>query len=343
MPCFICQSEKSESQRDCNKLTMLYMCESCGCFGVHPTACDIFKSARKNELDELRFKMSTLALERKLNGRERYVLISGDEYPRAEHNSYLPSYDVFSHKDDWYWLHVNEFLSDYPQNHEIFDRILLNFSKLTKYPGDQIAFPEDKWWLTCFSRNEPDAIEILLQLEALGLIRSRRSEKIPFSRNHIGTPEQIVLDICLSPKAWDKIHELQKKPSGKTNQAFVAMWFDKSMDDFWERGFTPAIEDDGRFIAIRIDRKDFNGKICDEIIAEIRKSKFLVADFTGQRGGVYYEAGFAHGLGIPVIFTAKNEELEKLHFDTRQFNHIGYNTPEELKDLLRNRIRATIL
>ena len=44
-----------------------------------------------------------------------------------------------------------------------------------------------------------------------------------------------------------------------------------------------------------------------------------------------------------VIFTAKNEDLEKLHFDTRQFNHIVYNTPEELKELLKNRIRATIL
>jgi hypothetical protein len=110
---------------------------------------------------------------------------------------------------------------------------------------------------------------------------------------------------ALTPKAWDKIHELQKKPSGKTNQAFVAMWFDSSMNDFWEQGFKPAIEEDGRFKAIRIDRKDFNGKICDEIVAEIRKSKFLVADFTDQRGGVHYEAGFAHGLGIPVIFTAK--------------------------------------
>jgi hypothetical protein len=42
----------------------------------------------------------------------------------------------------------------------------------------------------------------------------------------------------------------------------------------------------------------------------------LVADFTGQRGGVYWEAGFAQGLGIPVIRTCKSDELWKLHFDT---------------------------
>lgn len=287
--------------------------------------------------------MSALALERKLNGRDRYVLISGDKYPTAEHNSYLPNYDVYSHKNDWYWLHVKELLADYPQNHEIFDRILLNFSRLSKYPGDEITFPKEQWWLICFSRNKPDAIEILLQLESLKLVRSKTGDKLPTITDGNGIAIDCALYLTLSPNGWNKIFNLQKQPAGKTNQAFVAMWFDKTMDVFWEQGFKPAIEEDGRFKAIRIDRKDFNGKICDEIIAEIRKSKFLVADFTGQRGGVYYEAGFAHGLGNPVIFTAKNEELEKLHFDTRQFNHIGYNTPEELKELLRNRIRATIL
>ena len=53
--------------------------------------------------------------------------------------------------------------------------------------------------------------------------------------------------------------------------------------------------------------------IDDEIIAEIRRSWFVVADFTcgtvpheGKevaipRGGVYYEAGFAQGLNVPLI------------------------------------------
>lgn len=56
--------------------------------------------------------------------------------------------------------------------------------------------------------------------------------------------------------------------------------------------------------------------------AEIRRSRFLVADFThdkkqGARGSVYYEAGFAHGLNIPVIFTARDGT--KPHFDTSAY------------------------
>jgi nucleoside 2-deoxyribosyltransferase len=68
----------------------------------------------------------------------------------------------------------------------------------------------------------------------------------------------------------------------------------------------------------------------------------VVADFTGDRGGVYYEAGFAQGLGIPVIWTVREDWLDRIHFDTRQYNHIHYATPEELRKALKNRILATI-
>ena len=33
-------------------------------------------------------------------------------------------------------------------------------------------------------------------------------------------------------------------------------------------------------------------------MAEIRRSRFVVADYTGQVNGVYFEAGFALGLGL---------------------------------------------
>lgn len=64
--------------------------------------------------------------------------------------------------------------------------------------------------------------------------------------------------------------------------------------------------------------------------------------FTEARGGVYYEAGFAHGLGIEVIFTCKENALENVHFDTRQHNHIVWKKPEELRQGLAKRISARI-
>ena len=143
---------------------------------------------------------------------------------------------------------------------------------------------------------------------------------------------------------YARIEELTTNPD--SSQCFVAMWFDASMDDVYEKGFRPAIEAAG-YTPLRIDQKpDLIGKIDDEIIAEIRRSRFVVADFThgdgGARGGVYYEAGFAHGLGLPVIFTCRKDKIGETHFDTRQFNHILWENPEDLREQLTNRIMAAI-
>ena len=128
------------------------------------------------------------------------------------------------------------------------------------------------------------------------------------------------------------IHYLESsKTTPNTAQAFVAMWFDPSMNDIYENGIKPAIEAAG-YMPLRIDQKEHNNKIDDEIIAEIRRSRFVVADFThgndGVRGSVYYEAGFAYGLDIPVIHL--NREGSVLAFDTRQYAHIMWEDTEDL-------------
>jgi hypothetical protein len=124
-------------------------------------------------------------------------------------------------------------------------------------------------------------------------------------------------------------------------KGFVAMNFDDSLREAWSNGFEPAIRAAG-FHPFRIDNKDYVGGITDEIMAEIRRSRFVVADYTGQRPGVYFEAGFALGLGLTVIPTCRADEIEKLHFDIRHLNTLTWQTPEELCDALTKRIRAVI-
>ena len=130
-----------------------------------------------------------------------------------------------------------------------------------------------------------------------------------------------------------------------SSKAFVAMWFHDSIDRAYEDGIKPAIKTAG-YEPRRVDRIPTLGKTDDQIIAEIRQSRFLVADFThgddGARGSVYFEAGFAHGLGKPVIYTCRRDMVDKLHFDTRQYPHIVWATPEELCEQLQSRIRALL-
>lgn len=142
---------------------------------------------------------------------------------------------------------------------------------------------------------------------------------------------------------YSRVAEIRENPD--SSQCFVAMWFDASLNDVYEKGFRAAIEAAG-YTPLRIDRKpDLIDRIDDAIIVEIRCSRFIVADFThdeekGARGGVYYEAGFARGLGLPVIFTCRKDMIDKVHFDTRQFNHILWENPEELRKKLTERILA---
>jgi hypothetical protein len=147
-----------------------------------------------------------------------------------------------------------------------------------------------------------------------------------------------------SVRGWQELDNL-KQPRTDSAQAFVAMWFNGLTSDAYMDGIEPALGATG-YKAVRIDKKEHNNKIDDEILAEIRRSRFLVADFTCEpknvRGGVYYEAGFAQGLGIPVIWTCKDTSLADLHFDTRQYSHIVWKTPADLLVQLRNRIGATI-
>jgi nucleoside 2-deoxyribosyltransferase len=117
------------------------------------------------------------------------------------------------------------------------------------------------------------------------------------------------------------------------------MWFNDVTHAAYNDGIELAIRDSG-YRALRIDKKEHNNKIDDEIIAEIRRSKFLVADFTCEkekvRGGVYFEAGFAMGLRIPVIWTVAKESLADVHFDTRQYNHIVWTHRRRFERCLRH-------
>ncbi len=113
------------------------------------------------------------------------------------------------------------------------------------------------------------------------------------------------------------------------NSAFAAI----------ERGIREA-----GYSPLRIDRQQHNNKIDDEIVASIRRGKFLVADFMDHRGGVYFEAGFAKGLGLEIVWLCREDHLAKLHFDTRQYSHIIWK-PEDLHEItkaLKDRIKATI-
>ena len=199
------------------------------------------------------------------------------------------------------------------------------------------------------SPSESQRIEMQVRSESINfdevvfLIRYLQDRGYVDARITDTQTRSILLFVCVTIQGHARVAETMQATDPA--QAFVAMWFDRSVDGLYERGIRPAIEAAG-YKPLRIDQKPDANKIDDEIIAEIRRSRFVVADFThgegGARGGVYYEAGFAYGLNIPVIFTCREDMFDNIHFDTRQYNHIGWAEPDDLVEPLKQRILARI-
>lgn len=126
-----------------------------------------------------------------------------------------------------------------------------------------------------------------------------------------------------------------------SKNVFAAFYFTTELQEIFDNDVKEIIEELGlNYTRVSSSTTDTNKTINDEIIGKIKSSKIVIADFTGQRTSVYFEAGLAMGLNIPVIWTCKKEEEKELSFDTRQYPHILWETKEDLKEKLRNRIKA---
>lgn len=152
----------------------------------------------------------------------------------------------------------------------------------------------------------------------------------------------IHLGLTVTLLGWQEVQRLAEVNSS-SSLGFVAMSFRPEFDDLYTQGIAPGIAAAG-FEPLRVDRKEHNNRIDDEIIVSIKRSRFLVADFSVDRGGIYFEAGYALGLGIPVVWVVQQDRLDSVHFDNRQYNFVRWNTGEwaQLKRALKLRIEATI-
>ncbi len=195
-------------------------------------------------------------------------------------------------------------------------------------PGQFVPFEPARWYPLV------DAVD---DVECRFIADNLLEQKLAEERTKV---QEGTSQIRLTAQGWEKSEKLR---AASQTTAFVALWFDEALSEPFNLGFKLAIQDDCGFTkAIRIDREHFPERIDDRIEGEIRQCRFLVADFTGHRGGVYFEAGFALGLGKPVIWTCRKDHFNNAHFDTNHYPHVLWETPEDLREKLTARIRALI-
>jgi Zn-finger nucleic acid-binding protein len=147
----------------------------------------------------------------------------------------------------------------------------------------------------------------------------------------------------LTMHGWQTFSNLQLGRSS-SQQAFMAMKFgDKELDMVYKDHFKVGVTSTG-FSLKRLDEGQPAGLIDDRLRVEIRQSRFLIADLTHQNQGAYWEAGFAEGLGKPVIYTCRKDVFEDrtkgTHFDTNHHLTVVWEL-DKLDDAV-ERLKATI-
>jgi len=233
-----------------------------------------------------------------------------------------------------------------PSLHHRADRMLRWIT--TEFPPGKMFSPDDLGHWKAYENSPGESVVIIggavVSSRLMPIGWNRTIQEMTFMVTEVLSKEMGLLaspskgQYQVSPKG---LLYLEGRRESDSSVGFCAMWFNTEVIPLWTEVIEPATREAG-YEPLRIDSKQHNGKIDDEIMASIRAARFVVSDFTGSRGGVYYEAGFAHGLGLPVIFMCR--EGDELHFDVRQYNCIFWKSGnfEDAKLQLKNRILATL-
>lgn len=216
-------------------------------------------------------------------------------------------------------------LPDYsPREKQII--LLQNIERKTEFPGQRVTLNYLYDFPLAWASTDEEFYYYLTSLDNRGFISA-----------------DMMTGLCrviITADGWDYLEKQERQIEDRT-QAFVAMSFSDDLKPIWEGPIYNAIKKAG-YKPYRVDAEPHSERIDAKIISEIKNSRFVVADVTEQKRGVYFEAGFAQGLGLPVIWCVRKDDLENVHFDTRQYNHIVWEASDELETQLYDFICAII-
>jgi transcription elongation factor Elf1 len=170
---------------------------------------------------------------------------------------------------------------------EKIDKLLIYIYRNSEFLNKGVLIHHEDYPL-CYAYSKEEFDYIIKKAKELNYIESTRAYQF-----------------YLSLDGWKKLNQIYNT-NIDSNQAFVAMWFDKSIENIYPNALAPALSETG-YNPVKINDIHHNDDITFRILAEIRKSSLVVADFTGNRGGVYFEAGFA-SLYVSIVEASKNTE-----------------------------------
>lgn len=188
-----------------------------------------------------------------------------------------------------------------------------------------------------------DAEDVLLEINRLS---DEAKQAIKNIKNHGGAFQDKNILVAILKRVYKSLKTTVTPPPIKSrHQVFVAMKFDAERNRLYKEVLTPVVQS-ANYSIVKVDEQEYEGSIIGKIVDDITDSNILIADLTGNRGGVYYEAGIAKGLQlcnhpIKIILTCEKEffDTEKVHFDVQGENIILYTSDEDYKARLTKRLK----
>jgi hypothetical protein len=224
-----------------------------------------------------------------------------------------------------------------PRPKEQADLLIRWLAEHSDNPGDKVKFQPIMHHLSIIGAKTVEGIVLVLShLIEVGLVKG-----LPETSKDYGSFGQLALTF----DGWN-YYETLLKGSTTYRKAFMAMKFgDADLNAVLENVFKPSVKLAG-FDLFKLDDEPRAGLIDDRLRVEIQSSDFLIADLTHANNGAYWEAGYAEGLGKPVIYTCEKEKFDsqKTHFDTNHHLTVLWDkiAPEQAGDKLKATIRATL-
>ena len=342
--CFLCGSAAQWEQNPPLDFTVFNCCQ-CGQFKLSNS---LIATCERTENVLLRQRFAALVAEWNLRNMPRLILTDEMDSEKIINNGMA------------IMLSYNKLLSLYPKDkQELYERALYNLSMILgrRMPYSTIHFdkynPLAVFFASGLSLDDiaKNIMRAVTDMQEMGLL-SYRLLRVKYSTDFAGVMDAY-LGVNISDKGWESL-ATQKKGIGKDSlQAFVAMCPDPTRNIFYDKGIRPAIEaahyPEYEVRAMRVGFGPFNDMASEEIMKEVRRSQYLVADVSGNHPGVYQEAGYAQAMGIPVIWAIDRNSIIPGQWNNngktgivRHYRYIVYESAEDLQEQLKSRIASTI-
>ena len=219
-----------------------------------------------------------------------------------------------------------------PQNpSQKIDKLLQNLDEASHSKvGKRLGLNYDMGGKWCYAENTEEFLFILKAAEERGY----------FAQANFPTGK---CTVTLSIEAWERIEDI-KQVNQNSRQGFIACWFTDPpnpnnqaiIEGIKIAGYEPMI----------LQGRHFPETVISKALSEIKKSRFVIVDLTGERKSVFFEAGYALGIGLDIIFVVEKEYWDvnkaSLEFYVKNYNIKAYSSAEELKEIVETAIAERI-